>query len=241
MQAGFRFRSAECGRACPNGGSWRLQDLRAFLFNVNSLCLIAALLAWAGALGAERPLRIVALGDSLTAGYGLKSGQAFPARLEATLRSAGFGVEVINAGVSGETTAGGRARLDWVLNDKPDVVIVELGSNDGLRGFDPPETFRNLDAILDRLKAAGVRVLLTGMRAPPNLGREYEAEFEAVFQRLAAEHEVAFYPFFLDGVAADPELNQEDGMHPNARGVEVIVERILPFLRPLIEGRTAAP
>ncbi|MFQ5985366.1 MAG: arylesterase [Alphaproteobacteria bacterium] len=237
----MRFRSARRGPAYPNGGSRSLQDLKAFLSNFNSLCLVAALLVPAALQAAAEPVRIVALGDSLTAGYGLKTKEAFPARLEEALRSQGFAVEVLNAGVSGDTTAGGRARLDWVLKERPDLVIVELGSNDGLRGFEPAETFQNLDAILTRLKAAGVVVVLTGMRAPPNLGREYEAEFQAIFPRLAAKHGVAFYPFFLEGVAARAELNQADGMHPNARGVEAIVERILPFLLPLLRASGGTP
>lgn len=180
-------------------------------------------------------IRILALGDSLTAGFGLAPEEAFPARLERALRAEGRDVSLINAGVSGDTTSGGKARLDWALAARPQLAILELGANDGLRGIDPKLTHANLDAILKRFRAAGIPVLLTGMLAPPNYGKAYEAEFKAVFTRLAAEHDVIFYPFFLDGVAGDPRLNLPDGLHPNARGVEVIVERILPSVRKLLE------
>ena len=180
-------------------------------------------------------LRILALGDSLTAGFGLAPEEAFPARLERALRAEGRDVTLINAGVSGDTTAGGKARLDWAMAAKPNLAIVELGANDGLRGLDPRLTHANLDAILKRLKSAGIPVLLTGMLAPPNYGKAFEAEFKAVFTRLAAEHDVVFYPFFLDGVAGDSRLCLPDGLHPNARGVEVMVERILPSVRTLLQ------
>ncbi len=179
--------------------------------------------------------RILALGDSLTAGFGLAPDEAFPARLERALRAEGRDVHLINAGVSGDTTAGGKARLDWAMAAKPTLAIVELGANDGLRGLDPKLTHDNLDTILKRLEAAGVPALLTGMLAPPNYGKAFEAEFKAVFSRLAAEHDVVFYPFFLDGVAGDPRLCLPDGLHPNARGVDVIVDRILPSVRKLLE------
>ncbi len=186
------------------------------------------------AAGAD-PVRILAFGDSLTAGYGLPEAEGFPAQLEAALAAAGVEAEVINGGVSGDTTAGGLARLDWALADDPDVVILELGANDGLRGLRPAETRANLDAILTRLGEEGIAVLLAGMLAPPNLGREFGEAFNAMFPALAEEHGVAFYPFFLDGVATDPALNQPDGIHPNAAGVAVIVERILPHLLAVIE------
>ena len=193
------------------------------------------------ATGASRPgpapTRIVALGDSLTAGYGLAAPFAFPARLQAALRAEGRIVEVVNAGVSGDTSAGGKARLAWATAESPEFVIVALGANDGLRGIDPKETFTNLDAILARLKSRQIGVLLTGMYAPPNFGRRYGEEFNNVFPRLAAKHRVPFYPFFLDGVAGDAALNQADGLHPNARGVDIIVERILPHMRALLDGR----
>ncbi len=185
---------------------------------------------------AEGPsTRIAILGDSLAAGYGVRAGDAFPVQLEMALRAEGLAVEVLGAGVSGDTTAGGRARLDWLLADDPEVVIVELGANDGLRGLDPQMTFANLDAVLARLKSDGIKVLLAGMLAPPNLGREYGEAFNNIYPRLAEKHGVALYPFFLDGVAARPELNQTDGMHPNARGVAVIVERITPYVKRLLD------
>lgn len=188
----------------------------------------------AGAARAE-PARILVLGDSIAAGYGLAADEAFPARLESHLRRAGREVRVIDAGVSGDTTAGGLARLDWALADRPHVVIVELGGNDGLRGIAPQATRANLDAILARLKARGPRVLLTGMLAPPNLGAEYGRAFDAIYPELAAKYGVALYPFVLDGVAAQPDLNQRDGIHPNARGVAVMVDRIAPYVVRLLD------
>lgn len=179
-------------------------------------------------------LRLLALGDSLTAGYGVAADAAFPAQLERALRAEGYDVAVLNAGVSGDTTAGGKARLDWALADRPQVAIVELGANDGLRGLDPALTERNLDDILGRLRKAGVKVLLTGMLAPPNYGPDYARAFADVFPRLAKRHDVAFYPFFLDGVARDPRLNQPDGLHPTREGVAEIVRRILPSVKAVL-------
>ncbi|MEQ8807288.1 MAG: arylesterase, partial [Rhodospirillales bacterium] len=143
-------------------------------------------------------------------------------------------VTVLNAGVSGDTTAGGRARIGWALGDKPDAVIVELGANDGLRGLDPKATFDNLDAVISDIRTAGLPVLLTGMLAPPNLGRDYANDYNAVYPRLAEKHDMLFYPFFLAGVAARPELNQDDGIHPNAKGVAAVVARILPYVLDLL-------
>ncbi len=195
--------------------------------------LVAAVAPWL-AVRAAGATRIVALGDSLTAGYGLKPRDAFPARLQAALAAHGVAAQVINAGVSGDTTAGGLRRLDWVLAERPDAVIVELGANDGRRGIDPRTTYANLDAILERLGAERVTVLLTGMYAPPNLGRDYGAQFNGVFPTLAKRHGVDLYPVFLDGVALRPSLNQPDGVHPNAKGVAVIVERMLPYVKRLV-------
>ena len=172
--------------------------------------------------------RIAVLGDSLTAAYGLDVADGFPARLEQALRAHGYDCAVLDAGVSGDTSAGGLARLDWMLADQPSHVIVELGGNDGLRALPPEQMAHNLDQIVRRLKDADIPVLLTGMLAPPNLGREYGAAFEAVFPQLAQEHDVPLYPFFLDGVAGDALLNQGDGIHPSAQGIAIIVERILP-------------
>ncbi|MBI1207027.1 MAG: arylesterase [Azospirillum sp.] len=180
------------------------------------------------------PLLITAFGDSLTAGYGLEEPDSFPAQLEARLQAQGYAVEVGNAGVSGDTTAGGRARLDWALADRPAVVVLCLGANDALRGLDPALARANLDAILARLGEDKIKVLLAGMRAPPNLGPDYARRFDAIYPELARKYGAAFYPFFLDGVAARPELNQADGIHPNRDGVAVIVDRLLPSLLPLL-------
>ena len=187
-------------------------------------------------VAAAEPVRLLALGDSLTAGYGLPEADAFTTRLQQALKDKGYDVQVINAGVSGDTTAGGRARLDWALGDQPDVALVELGANDGLRGLDPASTRENLDAILTVMKERGVPTLLAGMYAPRNLGREYGDRFNAIYPELAAKHDVPLYPFFLEGVALDPKLNQEDGMHPNAKGVAIVVDGILPHLTALIDG-----
>lgn len=198
------------------------------------LITLAVIFTLAQPAGAGQSVKLLAFGDSLVHGYGLSQGQTFPEQLEAALRARGYAVEVINGGNSGDTTAAGRARLDWALADRPDIVLLELGGNDMLRGIDPSETRRNLDDILTRLKDEGLAVLFTGMRAPPNMGRDYVEAYDRLFPTLAEKHEVAFYPFFLDGVAMDQGLNLPDGMHPNARGVAVIVERILPALEPLI-------
>ena len=211
--------------------------LRLWLFNGLAAAGLAlmALMAAAPPAAAKGPVSILTLGDSMTAGYGLPSDQAFPVRLQAALKARGIDAVVDNAGVSGDTTAGGLARLDWTLaGTKPRFAIVVLGGNDWLRGLDPATTRANLDAILTKLQAASVRVLLAGMLAPPNLGRDYGREFNAIFPELAAKHGVALYPFFLDGVAADPALNQADGIHPNAKGVDIIVQRILPDVTKLI-------
>jgi len=185
-----------------------------------------------------QPLRILVLGDSLTAGYGLPAEEAFPVQLEQALRQTGRTVKVLNGGVSGDTTAGGLARLDWALADKPQLVIIELGANDALRGLPPEQTRHNLDAIMTRLKQQGIAVLLTGMRAPRNLGSDYYNKFDQIYPELAARHGVAFFPFFLDGVAAVPKFNQEDGIHPNPAGVRLIVCNLLPTLEPLLDQLT---
>jgi acyl-CoA thioesterase I len=190
--------------------------------------------ATASSQAADAPVRIVALGDSLTAGYGLPRDAAFPARLEAALKARGRAVEIANAGVSGDTASGGLARLDWSVPEGTDAVIVELGANDALRGVDPALTRSALEAILRRLQERRIAVLLTGMRAPPNMGSDYVRTFDAIFPALAAAHDVVFDPFFLDGVAADRALNQPDGLHPTAGGVEAIVRRILPKAEELV-------
>ncbi len=189
-------------------------------------------------------IRIVAFGDSLTAGFGLKPGQGFPEVLQMALNGRGHNVEVINAGVSGDTTAAGLARLDWAVGEEADAVIVELGANDALRGQPPAKTRANLDAILSRLEGRGLPVLVAGMRSPENWGSDYRDRFDAIFAELAAKHGALLYPFFLASVATDPKLNLPDGLHPNARGITVIVERILPEVEALIErvkqARTAS-
>ena len=204
---------------------------------VNAGLLFLALASPAPA--AELP-RLVLLGDSLVAGYGLPEAEAFPAVLERALAEAGRLATVINAGVSGDTTAGGKARLAWMLADRPDAAVVELGANDGLRGIDPAETRANLDTILTQLSVAGVPALLAGMYAPPNLGREYGAEFDAIYPDLARVHGAALYPFFLEGVAMEAGLNQADGIHPNAQGVERIVAAILPYVLALLDEADSA-
>jgi acyl-CoA thioesterase-1 len=194
--------------------------------------LCCAWIATAGA--AERPVRIVALGDSLTAGYQLPASEAFPARLEAALRAKGVAVEVANAGVSGDTSSGGLARLDWSVPQDTDAVILELGANDMLRGVDPAVTRAALETIVRRLKARGIEVLLSGMLAAPNLGADFAREFNRIYPELAAAYDLILDPFFVAGVVRDPKLNLNDGLHPSAAGVAVIVNRILPKVEALI-------
>ncbi len=181
-------------------------------------------------------LKLLAFGDSLTAGFGLPADQGFVPKLQAALAAAGHPVQVINAGVSGDTTAGGRQRLAWALSAKPDAAILELGANDGLRGLDPDQVAQNLDAMLAMFQQHHVPVLLAGMLAPRNYGADYAQRFDAVFPALAAKYHMPLYPFFLDGVATDPALNQADGLHPNAKGVDMIVQRILPSVLQLLAG-----
>jgi acyl-CoA thioesterase-1 len=197
--------------------------------------LLAVLCAQVGAIPlAAEPLQIVAFGDSLTAGYGIAKEAAFPAKLEAALKAKGHDVRVTNAGVSGDTTSGGLARLDWSLPDRVDAVILELGANDALRALDPAVTRKSLDAIIRRLKERRIEVLLAGMQAPRNLGADYVSAFDSIYPDLAKVHDVILYPFFLDGVATDTKLNQRDGIHPTVAGIEVIVARILPAVEQLI-------
>jgi len=189
---------------------------------------------------AAAAVRVLGLGDSLMAGHGLPPEDTLPVRLEARLKADGFAAKVINGGVSGDTTAGGLARLDWALGDKPRYVLVELGANDALRGLDPSEAYDNLDKILARLAAAKIGTLLIGMRAPANWGRQYQAAFDAIYPKLAAKYRVPLYPFLLAGVALDPKLNQSDGLHPNAAGVAIIVAHLAPVVERLIGGRAGA-
>jgi acyl-CoA thioesterase-1 len=198
------------------------------------LATAALAVAFAGAPAAGRVPVILDFGDSLTAGYGLPAGQAFPARLEAWLHQQGIEARVVNAGVSGDTTAGGLARLDWALADKPDLVILALGANDALRGIEPSSVRENLDKMIGKIEASGAKMLLLGMLAPPNWGEEYRHAFDQIFPELARIHHLPLYPFFLEGVAMQPELNQPDGLHPNERGVAVLVDRIAPVVARLL-------
>lgn len=222
--------------------------LLSFKLNVPSTCAalyrvsIARLLGLALLLAAlshnpaaAEPVKILAFGDSLTAGYGLPEAETLTAQLSQALAKMGREAAVINGGVSGDTTAGGVSRIDWALADQPKVMILALGGNDMLRGIDPASTRSNLEAVITKAQAAGVEIVLAGMLAPPNLGPEYGDEFNRIYPELATRHDVPLYPFFLDGVAAEAALNQGDGMHPNAAGVRVIVERVLPDVIRLIE------
>ena len=187
------------------------------------------------------PIRILAFGDSLTAGYGLDNpADAFPAQLERALKAKGHNISVIQGGISGDTTTGGRSRLDWSLASHPDAVILELGANDALRAIDPKLTADNLTFIVKRLTDEHIPVLLAGMMAPPNLGRDYSDRFNKIYTTIAKDSGVLLYPFFLDGVAAQPELNQADRMHPTAAGVKIIVDRILPMAEKLVAQAEAA-
>jgi acyl-CoA thioesterase-1 len=179
-------------------------------------------------------LRIVVLGDSLSAGFQLKASDAFPAQLERALKARGHRVEVSNAAVSGDTTAAGLERLNWAVPEKTDAVILELGANDALRGLDPAQAKANLDGIVSAVKAGGAEVLLAGMMAPGNMGEDYRRAFDGIYPALAGKHGVLLYPFFLDGVALDARLNLADGMHPNPKGVAEITRRILPTVEELI-------
>jgi acyl-CoA thioesterase I len=210
----------------PSYGHWR-RIVQAAAFAA-ALALVFAVPASA------RTLKLVALGDSLTAGYGLPPGKAFPDQLEAALKSKGWDVAVVNAGVSGDTAEDGLARYDWAVPPDADALIVELGANDMLRGLPPKETKETLAAILDRAKGAHLPTLLAGMRAAPNLGADYGRAFDAIYPALAQDDDAGLYPFYLDGVAGDPKLNQPDGLHPTAAGVAVIVGRIVPAVETLL-------
>jgi len=178
--------------------------------------------------------KIVAFGNSLTAGAGVASDEAYPAQLQRKLDALGYEYQMVNAGVSGDTTAGGLRRVDWVLKGQPKIVILELGANDGLRGIDPAQTQANLEQIIQRLQAASVTVVLAGMKIPPNYGREYTDRFEAIYPELAKKYHLVLIPFFLEGVAADRTLNQADGIHPNPAGVKIIADRMMPYVKRLV-------
>ena len=213
---------------------------------VNALWALLLISAWAPGIASAQtpshaPKRLLAFGDSLTAGYGLAPEDAFPVKLQARLQADGFNVNVSNGGFSGDTTSGGLARIKWVLGDKPQYALVEFGANDALRGIDPDLARSNLVKILDHMKAAGVRVLLIGMKAPANWGPDYQQSFDSIYPDLAKQYGVPLYPFFLDGVALDSDLNQADGLHPNADGVDVIVKRIAPAVEKLLRTKPAFP
>ena len=205
----------------------RFQPL-ALILTALSLSLALSPAVAAAQTAPKAATEIVALGDSLSAGFGVGPGESFPEQLQAALVAKGYAVTVANAGVSGDTTTGGLARLDWSVPDTADLVILELGANDALRGIAPAISERNFDAMLKRLKERRIPVLLAGMIAPPNMGPDYAAAFNPIYARLATAYGVSLYPFFLDGWAGEAALTQADGMHPNPKGVAVIVERILP-------------
>ena len=198
------------------------------------LAALAALLALAAPAHAVERV-IVAFGDSLTAGLGVTPEDSYPSRLQARLRSEGYGYRVVNAGASGDTTAGGLRRVDWALKNRPDIVIVALGANDAMRGQDLASVRANLDAIVARFQKAGVRVLVAGMEVPPNYGARYAADFRRLFRDVALKRGAAFMPFLLDGVAGNSRLNQPDGIHPTAEGYRVVVEHLWPHLEPMLK------
>ena len=199
------------------------------------IVIVSAMLAGLSAAQA-RTLQIVGFGDSLMAGYQLPQNESYTAQLEAALKAKGIDVSVANAGVSGDTTSAGLARLDWSIPDGTDGVILELGANDALRGISPDQTEKNLDAMLTRLKERKIPVVLAGMLAPPNLGPDYQERFNGMYQRLSQKHSVPLYPFFLDGVVTQSSLQLQDGMHPNAKGISVMVERSLPTMESFLKS-----
>ena len=201
---------------------------------------MACVIAPQGVRAADAPVKMVVLGDSLSAGYGLPGADAFPAKLAKALEAKGVAVTIINAGVSGDTASGGLGRVDWSVPPGTEAVILELGANDALRGIDPAVTRKALDGILKKLKDRQIAVLIAGMYAPRNLGSDYVRDFDGIFPALAASYGALYYPFFLDGVATDEKLNQRDGLHPTAAGVDVIVARIMPKVEELIARAKAA-
>lgn len=231
-------------RAGDGRGTWGY-GLPSRLFNAlrhPALLFVAVLMAAGPSAAAQAaPIKLMAFGDSLSAGFGVEPNEAYPTRLQAALKAKGYDVTIINAGVSGDTTAGGVARLDWALGDHPDYALVELGANDMLRGLDPDEAKANLDKILMALDAAKVKVLLIGMQSSLNWGADYKRRFDRIYPDLAAQHHLPLYPFFLDGVALDPKLNQRDMLHPNPAGVDVLVARTLPAVTRLLGPPTAPP
>ena len=232
----------ERSAARPRAGGFA--HVVGMLFLVNALA--GAVNLFTAAAEATKPLHIVAFGDSLSAGYGLRPKDAFPAQLQKQLKAGGHNVVVTNGSVSGDTTADGLQRLEWAVPDGTDAVILELGGNDALRGIEPKQTRANLEKIIASLKKRNIPILLAGMMSPANWGDHYSDEFDAIFPDLAREHALVFYPFFLEGVVFDPKLNLDDGMHPSGKGIAEIVKRIMPSVEALIartspQQRAAAP
>lgn len=235
MKQGVTAMAAWRRRRLAYARQWFPDGIRGLLSVGAIITMLAACLPAGAAQAQNRPMRIAAFGDSLTAGYGLPASAAFPAQLQRALAARGRTIVIENAGVSGDTTQAGLDRLDWSIGDSIDGVILELGANDALRGLDPAQTRSALDAIITRLKARNIPVLLTGMLAPPNMGPAYRERFDAIFPELAAKHGLMLYPFFLDGVAGRRELNLNDGIHPTADGVKTIVDRILPTVEGFLD------
>jgi acyl-CoA thioesterase I len=222
------IRAVQCGEFL----GWKYVFLKPIAASVLALTLFGTALVASAAI--ERPVKIVAFGDSLTAGYGLPATDAFPVKLAHALEAKGIKVQIVNAGVSGDTASGGLARLDWSLPSDTDAVILELGANDAMRGIDPTVTREALAAILTKLKERGIAVLLCGMYAPPNMGADFERAYQRMYPQLARSYDAILYPFFLDGVAGHREHNQADGIHPTSKGVDLIVEAILPKVEELV-------
>lgn len=226
-------------------GEQTLSDIMRWVRTFREIVLPAVVLVlWPFAVYAASPSasdtrpRIVAFGDSLTAGLGVQANESYPAQLQRRLDDLEYSYRVINAGVSGDTTAGGLRRVPWILNNKPELVILELGANDGLRGLDIDQTKHNLQQIIERFREAGTTVILAGMKLPPNYGQDYTARFEAIYPALAQEYGLPLIPFFLDGVGGSSSLNQADGIHPTTEGYEIIVEQVLKVLKPVLSKRT---
>lgn len=215
----------------------RLARVLVLMVAVAAVTSSGTALAQTASVTDGKPIKLAVLGDSLTAGYGLPASSAFPVKLQKALQDKGIAVDIVNAGVSGDTTSAGLARLDWSIPKDTEAVIVELGANDALRGVDPKTARAALEDILKKLKARNIAVLLCGMLAPPNYGADYAAKFNSIYPDLAKSYKVPLYPFFLDGVAAIAKLNQPDGIHPTAAGVDVIVERILPTVEAFLKDR----
>jgi acyl-CoA thioesterase-1 len=225
-----------CARSLQYGGSWAISQFPEITKRLRLLFAALALCAFSLPASAAGPIQMVVLGDSLSAGYLLPQDAAFPSVLERALKAEGLSIEIANAGVSGDTSRGGLERLDWAVPEGTQAVLVELGANDMLRGIDPAQTKNALDQIITRLKARGIRVFLAGMLASPSLGKEYGERFNAIYPELAKKHGIPLYPFFLAGIAGDRALNLDDGMHPNRKGVETIVQSILPSVKTFLSG-----